>query len=72
MYYNRLKAKPIEGECCNFCGAEEIPLVKTKCCNKWICYDTNLISFKGGGFCQYEHETFSVCHFHYNEKHSGK
>lgn len=72
MIYNRLEAKSIEGECCNFCGEVGLPMVKTKCCDKWICCDTNFISIKGGGFCEYEHETYSVCHFHFNESHTGK
>jgi hypothetical protein len=36
MSYDRMKAKPIEGEHCLFCGDKSAPLVKTPCCNQWI------------------------------------
>jgi hypothetical protein len=29
------------------------------------------MSFRGGGYCQFEHENDSACHFHYNEGHQG-
>ena len=72
MTYDRLKAKIIPGEYCRFCGNDSVPLVKTKCCDQWICCDTSYLSIKGGGYCLYHHEHESVCHFHYNEGHSGK
>lgn len=72
MTHDRLKAKTIPGEHCRFCGNDSVPLVKTKCCNQWICCDTSYASIEGGGYCQYHHERYSVCHFHYNEGHSGK
>jgi hypothetical protein len=28
---------------------------------QWICCDTALVSFRGGGRCQVEHERFSLC-----------
>ena len=71
MTYDRMKAKPIPGEHCRFCGKESLPLVKTKCCNQWICCDTEYFSIRGGGYCQSEHEHYSACYFHYNEKHPG-
>ena len=71
MTYNRLEAKPIPGEHCRFCGEESLPLVKTPCCKQWICCDTAFLSIGGGDYCQYEHESYSICYFHYNEKHSG-
>ena len=69
--YNRMEAKPIAGEHCRFCGREQVPLVKTRCCEEWICCDTAFMSFRGGGYCQFEHENDSACHFHYNEGHQG-
>jgi len=69
---NRLEAKPIAGEHCHFCGDETAPLVKTPCCNQWICCDTSYVSYRGGGRCQYAHERFSVCHYHYVEKRPGR
>lgn len=71
MTYDRLKAKKIPGEHCRFCGNDSVPLVKTKCCNQWICCDTSFASIEGGGYCQYPHEHESICHFHYNNGHSG-
>src|SRR5712691_8360668 len=61
MTYNRMEAKPIAGEPCRFCGDAEAPLVKTPCCQQWICCDTVFVSFRGGGRCQVEHERFSMC-----------
>jgi len=66
-----MKAKPIPGEHCRFCGSKSSPLVKTRCCDQWICCDTAFLSFRGGGYCQFEHENDSICHFHYNEGHKG-
>src|SRR5437870_8009191 len=71
LTYNRMEAKPIAGEHCRFCGRERVPLVKTRCCEQWICCDTAFMSFRGGGYCQFEHENESACHFHYNEGHQG-
>jgi hypothetical protein len=71
LTYNRMEAKPIAGEHCRFCGRERVPLVKTRCCEQWICCDTAFMSFRGGGYCQFEHENDSACHFHYNEGHQG-
>lgn len=67
-----MKAKRIPGEHCRWCGRTKIPLVKTKCCEQWICCDTKALSFRGGGSCQFEHERYSLCHFHFNEGHSGQ
>jgi hypothetical protein len=65
MTYNRMEAKPIAGEHCRFCGDAQAPLVKTPCCQQWICCDTAFLSFRGGGRCQVEHERFSLCYSHY-------
>ena len=66
MTYNRMEAKAIAGEHCRFCGRERGPLVKTRCCEQWICCDTAFVSFRGGRYCQFEHENESACYFHYN------
>ena len=70
MTYNRMEAKPIAGEHCRFCGDANAPLVKTPCCEQWICCDTAFFSFRGGGRCQVEHERFSLCYSHYEVEHS--
>ncbi len=71
MTYDRMKAKLVPGEHCRFCGSTTLPLVKTRCCDQWICCDTKFLSFRGNGTCQFEHENDSICHFHFNEGHSG-
>jgi hypothetical protein len=71
MTYNRMEAKPIAGEHCRFCGDAKAPLVKTPCCQQWICCDTAFVSFRGGGRCQVEHERFSLCYSHYEDRHGG-
>jgi hypothetical protein len=71
MTYNRMEAKPIAGEHCRFCGDAAAPLLKTPCCDQWICCDTAFFSFRGGGRCQAEHERFSLCYSHYEDKHGG-
>jgi hypothetical protein len=71
MTYNRMEAKPIASEHCRFCGESDVPLVKTPCCQQWICCDTAWVSIQGGGFCQVEHERFSLCYSHYIDRHSG-
>src|SRR5512145_1330151 len=68
MTYNRMDAKPIAGEHCRFCGDATAPLVKTPCCQQWICCDTIFLSFRGGGRCQVEHERFSLCYSHYGNR----
>src|SRR6266446_9028811 len=49
MTSNRMEAKPIAGEHCRFCGDAKAPLVKTLCCDQWICCDTAFVSFRGAG-----------------------
>ncbi len=49
MTYYRMKAKPIAGQHCRFCGDPSALLVKTRCCDQWICCDTEFFSFRGGG-----------------------
>ena len=71
MTYNRMEAKPIADEHCWFCGDASAPLVKTPCCQQWICCDTAFVSFRGGGRCQVEHERFSLCYSHYEDHHGG-
>ena len=71
MTYNRMEAKPIAGEHCRFCGDATAPLVKTPCCDQWMCGDTAFVSLRGGGRCQVEHERFSLGYSHYEDKHGG-
>lgn len=71
MTYHRMEAKPIAGEHWQFCGDAKAPLVKTPCCQQWICCDTAFVSFRGGGRCQVEHERLSLCYSHSEDQHGG-
>ena len=71
MTSNRMEAKPIAGEHGRFCGDANAPLVKTPCCQQWICCDTALVSFRGGGRCQVEHARLSMCYSHDEDQHGG-
>ena len=71
MTDNRMEAKPIAGEHCRFCGDAKAPLVKTPCCQQWICCDTAFVSFRGGGRCQVEHERLSLCSSPDEDQHGG-
>jgi hypothetical protein len=66
-----MEAKPIAGEHGRFCGDASAALVKTPCCQQWICCDTAFLSFRGDGRCQVEHERLSMCYSHYEDKHGG-
>lgn len=72
MTYNRMEAKPIAGEHCRFCGDAEAPLVKTPCCEQWICCNTAYVSFRGGGYYQVEHERFSMCYSGYQDQQAAE
>jgi hypothetical protein len=71
MTSNRMEATPIAGEHCRFCGDAKAPLVKTPCCQQWICCDTAFVSFRGGGCCHYAHERCTLCYSHSIEGHTG-
>jgi hypothetical protein len=71
LSYDRMKAKKIKGEHCRFCGDSKVALVKTVCCEQWICCDTAAFSFRGGGYCQDYHERNSLCYEHNTEGHAG-
>lgn len=71
MTDNRMAAKPMVGEHWRLCGDAEAPLVKTPCCQPWMCGDTAFVSLRGGGRCQVEHERLSLCSSHYEDGHGG-
>ena len=71
MTENRMEAKPRAGEHGRFCGNATAPLVKTPWCDQWMCGDTAVFSFRGGGRCQVEHERFSLCYAHDEDTHGG-
>lgn len=71
MSYDRMKAKKIKGEHCRFCGDATLALIKTVCCEQWICCDTKAFSYRGGGYCQDQHERYSLRYSHHIEGHIG-
>ena len=66
-----MKAKRIKNEHCRFCGGSKVALVKTVCCEQWICCDTAALSYRGRGYCQVQHERYSLCYSHHIEGHTG-
>ena len=57
---------------CFICGKTE-KLVKTECCNHWICDDEEkyeLFSFSDAS-CHRNHRRFTLCGIHYEEGHKG-
>lgn len=59
-------------ERCGLCGKTR-NLVKTGCCGNWICNDQHkyvLFSYARNS-CARNHDRYTVCGFHYHEKHPG-
>lgn len=57
---DRTEANSIPGAHCHFCGDDTAPLVMTPCCGQLICCDTSYLSYRGGDYCQFEHENESI------------
>lgn len=58
---------------CGLCGKTE-NLIKTECCNNWICNDEHkyvLFSYARNS-CHRNHRRYTICGYHYIEKHSGR
>ena len=66
-----MEAKPIAGEHGRCGGDAKAPLGKTPCGEQWMCCDTALFSFRGGGRCHVEHERFSLCASHEEDQPGG-
>ncbi len=66
-----MKFKKIKNEHCRFCGDQDCYLVKTKCCNEWICFEPDIPNYRGGGRCEHYHEQYSLCKQHADDKHLG-
>lgn len=63
------KAKPR----CGLCGQYTKPLTRTECCDNWICDDSAdyiVFSFARNS-CHRNHQKYTICSAHYNEKHDG-
>nr|XP_018901310.1 PREDICTED: uncharacterized protein LOC109033235 [Bemisia tabaci] len=59
--------------CCGLCSKSR-NLVKTDCCNTWICDDE--YKYKLGSFlrvsCIRNHRKYTICHHHWENQHPGK
>lgn len=59
---------------CGLCHSTTTPLMKTKCCNNWICDTEDQYmpgSYERKGQCARNHASQTICGFHYTENHSG-
>jgi hypothetical protein len=58
---------------CGLCGSTTKPLMRTACCNQWICDDDEdyvLFSFARNS-CSRNHDHYTLCSYHHNERHAG-
>jgi hypothetical protein len=58
---------------CGLCGRTS-NLTKTDCCDNWICDDEHKyvpFSYEATS-CSRNHRRYTLCSFHYNERHDGK
>ena len=59
---------------CGLCGSTKKPLIKTQCCDNWICDDADQyvpFSYETNS-CYRNHDRYTVCAFHFHEQHTGK
>jgi len=57
---------------CGLCG-KKTKLIQTPCCGQWICNDQHkyvLFSYATNS-CQRNHDRYTLCSYHYHEKHKG-
>lgn len=57
---------------CGLCG-KKTKLIQTPCCGQWICNDYHkyvLFSYATNS-CQRNHDRYTLCSYHYHEKHQG-
>ena len=66
------KSASTEAMKCGLCGKTE-NLTKTFCCGQWICDDEDeyrIFSFARNS-CFRNHDRYTLCSYHYNERHKG-
>jgi hypothetical protein len=59
---------------CGLCGSTTKPLTRTPCCGNWICDDEDdyvLFSYATNS-CHRNHDRYTLCSYHYNERHTGR
>lgn len=59
---------------CGLCGSSKKALIKTPCCNNWICddEDTYVIFSYARNSCYRHHDRYTLCSSHFHEGHDGK
>jgi hypothetical protein len=58
---------------CGFTGSRQVAIIKTECCNNWICDDQpnyELQSYKLNS-CMRNHDRYSKCSLHHKDQHEG-
>jgi hypothetical protein len=60
------------GPKCGLCGKTE-NLVKTDCCDTWICDDTHnrILLSNGQNSCLGKHDHYTLCSYHFTNRHKG-
>jgi hypothetical protein len=59
---------------CGLCGKSNKKLIKTECCNNWICDDADTyvaFSYQRNS-CYRNHDRYTLCSYHHHEEHIGK
>ncbi|KAL1744541.1 hypothetical protein HDZ31DRAFT_38378 [Schizophyllum fasciatum] len=71
---NRGETTPSPDSYCGLCGKENGPLRRTQCCNRTICDDYgNYTPFTfSNNSCSRNHDRYTRCCYHFNERHPGK
>jgi hypothetical protein len=59
---------PSQGQKCGLC-AKQGNLVKTDCCDNWICNDVHKMKSES---CYLKHASYTVCAAHHSSDHKGK
>lgn len=59
---------------CGLCGSSKKSLTKIPCCNNWICDDEDsyIIFSYARNSCYRNHDRYTLCSYHFHEKHDGK
>ena len=59
---------------CGLCGSKTKNLTKTHCCDNWICdgSDSNALFSCHSNSCYENHDCYTICAYHSNEKHKGE
>ena len=68
------KTDSIQQPKCGLCGSSKKKLIKTECCNNWICDDshTYMIFSYARNSCYRNHDRYTLCSYHHREEHEGR